>query len=64
MKSILKFLCCTPPKSVGNNSKRLKCQYVAMTRARALLCLAIPIEFVDEKSQKKLQEVGWEIKII
>ncbi|QAT61988.1 hypothetical protein EQM13_10515 [Acidilutibacter cellobiosedens] len=39
MKAILKFLCATPPKSVGKNQKRLRCQYVAMTRARALLCL-------------------------
>lgn len=64
MKSILKFLCNTPPKSVGKNQRRLKCQYVAMTRARALLCLAIPLDFVDEKTKQKLQEVGWNIQVI
>ncbi len=64
MKSILEFLCNTPPKAVKKNQKRLKCQYVAMTRARALLCLAIPVDFVDEKSQQKLREVGWKIRAI
>lgn len=65
MKAVLKYLCSvTPPKSVGKNQKRLKCQYVAMTRARALLCLAIPIDFVDDKTREKLLEVGWNVKII
>lgn len=64
MKTILKYLCDKPPKSMGANHSRLKCQYVAMTRAKALLCLAMPIEFVDEKAQKLLQDVGWTIKNI
>lgn len=64
MKAILKYLCNKPPKSIGANHSRLKCQYVAMTRAKALLCLAIPIEFVDEKIKKRLEDVGWALKII
>lgn len=64
MKSILKYLCDTPPKKIGTNHKRLKCQYVAMTRARALLCLAIPVEFVNEKCQEKLANLGWKIKVL
>lgn len=50
MKSILKYLYGTPinAKSAAEE-KRLKCQYVAMTRARALICLAIPIDFVNDK---------------
>lgn len=64
MKKILKYLCGTPPKSDDGSSKRLKCQYVAMTRARALVCLAIPIDFVDEKTQAKLKDVGWRIEKI
>ncbi|MCB7097806.1 UvrD-helicase domain-containing protein [Enterocloster sp. 210928-DFI.2.20] len=64
MKKILKYLCDKPPKSIGANQSRLKCQYVAMTRAKALLCLAIPIEFVDDKAQELLEAVGWTIKII
>lgn len=65
MKSILEYLCDTPHgKMKTRNINRLKCQYVAMTRARALICLAIPIDFVDEKSQEKLKKVGWNLKII
>lgn len=64
MKSILKYLCDTPPKKIGANCKRLKCQYVAMTRARALLCLAIPVEYVGEKCQEKLKNLGWRIKVL
>lgn len=64
MKKILKYLCGTPPKSVGNDQKRLKCQYVAMTRARALICLAIPVDFVGVKEQAKLQSIGWKIEKI
>lgn len=65
LKSILPYLCNTPPKSVtDSNQARLKCQYVAMTRARALLCIAIPLEFVDDKSQTKLKSLGWNLKLL
>ena len=65
MKSILDYLCGEPPQRMKSSSeKRLKCQYVAMTRARALICLAIPIDFVDEKMQMKLQQKGWNLKIV
>ena len=65
MKSILDYLCGEPPKRMKSSSeKRLKCQYVAMTRARALICLAIPVDFVDEKMQMKLQQKGWNLKIV
>lgn len=64
MKAILKHLCNKPPKSIGTNYSRLKCQYVSMTRAKALLCLAIPIEFVDEKLQECLSDVGWTLKCV
>lgn len=59
MKSLMDYLCGEPPKKMRSSSeKRLICQYVAMTRARALICLAIPIDFVDEEIQMKLQQVG------
>ena len=65
MKSIMDYLCGEPPKNMKKSSeKRLKCQYVAMTRARALICLAIPIDFVDEKRQIKLQQIGWNLRYI
>lgn len=61
MKSILKYLCGSTSKAKSRPEKKLKCQYVAMTRARALLCLAIPIDFVDDSSQVKLKQLGWNI---
>ncbi len=66
MKSIIKYLCDTPPSSPPNNQNRnrLKCQYVGITRAKGLLCLAIPIDFVDSEAQEKLQGKGWHIKVI
>lgn len=39
-------------------------KYVAMTSARGLLCIAIPIEFVDDLTKQDLQKVGWTIKVI
>ena len=64
IKAILKWLCGHPPKLVGTQASRLKCQYVAMTRARGLLCIAIPIEFVDDLAKQDLQKVGWTVKVI
>lgn len=64
MKSILKYLCGNPPKTKKHPEKKLKCQYVAMTRARALVCLAIPVDFVDEDTQEKLKQIGWNLKLV
>ena len=56
MKSILKYLCGGElSKCSLAEQKRLKCQYVAMTRARALVCLAMPIDFVNNRTQDKLK---------
>ena len=43
---------------------RLKFQYVAMTRAKALLCLALPIASVTVRQRKALEKIGWNIKEI
>lgn len=43
---------------------RLKCQYVAMTRAKGLLCLALPRENVPEEIQKGLMDFGWNIVFV
>ncbi len=64
IKAILKWLCGRPPKSVGTQASRLKCQYVAMTRAKALLCIALPIQSVDDSLMQDLQRVGWSIRVI
>lgn len=65
IKSILNYLCGKPPKkTTKTNLGRLKCQYVAMSRATALLCLAIPNEFVDADTQKLLTDNGWIINVL
>lgn len=66
IKAILKDLCNKPVKTKTTliRDSRLKCQYVAMTRATALLCLAIPIDFVNTETQILLQEIGWNLKFI
>lgn len=42
----------------------LKCHYVAMTRPRGLLCLAIPHEKISTVEIKKLEVMGWNIIFI
>lgn len=67
IKSILNNLCGEKVSKKNINKMdidRLKCHYVAMTRATALLCLAIPEEFVDESKKQKLIDLGWRIKLI
>ena len=65
IKSILNYLCGKPPKkATKTNLGRLKCQYAAMSRATALLCLAIPNEFVDADTQKLLIDNGWAINVL
>lgn len=55
----------------GNNRKRLKVHYVAMTRPTHLLCLAMQQKsfedkngVVDQQVITKLKQRGWDVKII
>ena len=65
MQSILPYLCEMDRKKKSERiTKRLKCQYVAMTRARGLVCLAIPIDNVNAEQREALGKLGWEIKIL
>jgi len=63
MKSILPYICgCEFNKSIGErNKKRLKCHYVAFTRPKALLCIAIPKKNIDKSQIKALNNIGWRI---
>lgn len=61
MKSILKWLYGENGASGARNINRLKCQYVAMTRARGLICLAIPKNFVSVSDRTKLKNFGWDL---
>lgn len=52
-------------KNLGvRNTKRLKCHYVAMTRAKGLLCLAIPSKNVSDQERKELEEFGWKLEMV
>ena len=65
MQSILPYLCKMAGKKKGERiTKRLKCQYVAMTRARGLVCLAMPIDNVNSEQREALEKLGWKIQEI
>lgn len=52
-------------KNLGvRNTNRLKCHYVAMTRAKGLLCLAIPSKNVSNQDRKELEEFGWKLEMV
>lgn len=44
--------------------KRLRCHYVAFTRPRGLLCVAIPSNTISAETIDSLQKRGWKIKMI
>lgn len=67
ISSILKYLMGNRPKTINKKTinkretTRLKCHYVALTRAKGLVCIALANDSVDQAMQKKLQERGWNI---
>lgn len=62
LESILPWLAGKSKKLGKRNKQRLKCQYVAMTRAKGLICLAMQKESVSEKTRKELCDFGWCVK--
>lgn len=65
IKSIIPWLCRTPHTPIGQrNEMRLKCQYVALTRARGLICIALPKESVSKDQAKLLNTCGWNVVIL
>jgi len=64
MKSIIRYLCGDDPKKTPMIEKKLRVHYVAMTRAKGLLCLAIPEEFVNDNARQALMALGWKICIV
>lgn len=59
LSSILPWLAGKSGKMGKRNKQRLKCQYVAMTRAKGLLCLAMRRESVSDEMRKDLSKFGW-----
>lgn len=65
IKSLLPWLCNIPPKKIGiQNATRMKCHYVGLTRAKGLVCMALPKDCVEEAVREKLVLSGWKIKIL
>ncbi len=64
LSSILPWLSGKRPKLGVRNKKRLKCHYVAMTRAKGLLCLAIPRKSVSDQVRKELENFGWNLDVV
>lgn len=65
IRSILGWICCSGNKEVKvRNATRLKCHYVALSRAKGLVCFAIPIDSVDENAVSKLKAQGWNIEYV
>jgi DNA helicase II / ATP-dependent DNA helicase PcrA len=44
--------------------KRMKCMFVALTRAMGLVCMAIPTDELRDEEINYLKEMGWNIKTI
>ena len=64
LSSILPWLSGKHPKLGVRNTKRLKCHYVAMTRAKGLLCLAIPSKNVTNQARIELEKFGWNLEVV
>lgn len=64
LSSILPWLAGKSGKIGQRNKQRLKCQYVAMTRAKGLICLAMLEESVSSEMRKDLTEFGWNIETV
>ena len=62
IKSILPWLCNKPIKTPDKRDlMRLKCHYVALTRAKGLICIAAPKSSVSDSDRSLLAKVGWNI---
>lgn len=60
--SLLPWLCGCPGRNPGKRIiTRMKCHYVAFTRARALLCVAIPKDTITQQQIASLRNAGWNI---
>lgn len=59
LKSMLPFLVGSNKRVTDANRKRMKRTFVAMTRPRELLCLAMRRDHINKAQKKKLIKAGW-----
>ena len=65
ISSIVDYLCGEEIKSPNATEIwRIRCQYVAMTRAKGLLCMALPKEAISQEQKNKMINIGWIFKEI
>lgn len=65
IKEILPWLCRQNTAAAkSRNTHRLKCHYVALSRAREMICLALPKDFITDEQQGLLKGQGWNLIII
>ena len=65
IKSIIPWLCNQGGTSLKTRDKiRLKCHYVALTRARGLICIGMPVESLTPQEQRMLRSIGWNIEML
>ena len=56
------LLCGRSRKRDGSGDiHRRRCNYVALTRSRALVCVAIPNDYIDSSCEKALADYGWNV---
>ena len=48
-------------KAGERDLKRIKCHFVALSRAKGLICIALPKKLVDESRINQLTKAGWTI---
>ncbi len=64
LTALLPWLTGRPPRKgpVDLDQQRLKLAYVAMTRPKALLCLAMRRSHITEQQQQELSSAGWTVQ--
>lgn len=64
IQSIMPWLCGRGSAPGERDKMRIKTHYVALTRAMAMLCLAVPSNSISEEDENDLRRVGWSIQHI
>ena len=62
IKSILPWLTNSGDKKpAARNLQRIRCHFVALTRAKGMVCIALKRDSVTSKDLEKLEGIGWKI---
>lgn len=65
IKNIANLICEKKHKAIQiRNNTRMKIHYVGLTRAKGLICMALPIENLNNEQKNIFKSLGWNIKEI